>query len=251
MNRLSVVIITRNEEVNLTRCLDSVRFAEEIVVVDSHSTDRTLDIAKQFNAKIYTIDWKGFGLAKQFALDRATGDWVLSLDADEVLSPGLADEISSIVQSEQPYAAYDMPRLNNFLGQWIRHCGWYPGRVLRLFRRSVGRFTPDIVHERVEVTVPVGHCKHDLHHYSHPTFDIYFEKLNRYTTAGAEKLAEQGEKARLFDLTIRPFIAFIKHYISRAGFLDGVEGLIISVVTSCAVFIKYAKLRQINKAGKR
>lgn len=246
MKRLSVIIITRNEEANLARCLESVRFADQIVVVDSHSTDQTVTIARRFNAEVFTIDWNGFGHAKQFALDKATGEWVLSIDADEKLSTRLAAEIQNVIQSEQTVVAFDMPRLTNFLGRWIRHCGWYPDPVLRLFKRSQGRFTPDIVHERVEIAGPVGHCRHDLHHYSYPNLEVYFEKFNRYTTDGARQAADRGEKAHLFDITIRPCVTFFKHYISKAGFLDGVEGLLISTLSSCAVFVKYAKLRQLE-----
>jgi glycosyltransferase involved in cell wall biosynthesis len=247
MNRLSVVIITRNEETNLPRCLESVRFADEIVVVDSQSTDRTVEIAGQFNARVFTIDWAGFGRAKQYAVDQAGGDWVLSIDADEQLSPGLAVEIQEIVRSQHAQSAYEMPRLTNFLGRWIRHCGWYPDRVVRLFRRREGRFTDVTVHESIQVTGAIGRCQHDLYHYSYPTLEVYFEKFNRYTTEGAKQAADRGERARLTDLTIRPFVAFIKHYISRAGFLDGIEGLMISTLSSCAVFVKYAKLRQLSR----
>lgn len=251
MNKLSVVIITRNEETNLPRCLESVRFADEIVVVDSHSTDRTLDIARQFGARIFTVDWAGFGRAKQHALDQATGDWVLSIDADEQLSPGLVDEIQKVVREEQVHSAYEMPRLTNFLGRWIYHCGWYPDRVVRLFRRQKGRFTDVPIHEGIEVTGTIGQCGHDLYHYSYPTLEAYFEKFNRYTTEGAQLAAIRGEKARLTDLTIRPLVSFIKHYISKAGFLDGIEGLMISALSSCAVFVKYAKLRQISRGSSR
>jgi glycosyltransferase involved in cell wall biosynthesis len=253
MKRLSAIIITRNEEANLARCLESVRFADQVVVVDSHSTDQTVNIALSFNAEVFTIDWNGFGHAKQFALDKATGDWVMSIDADEQLSAGLAAEIQTITRADQTVVAFDMPRLTNFLGRWIRHCGWYPDRVLRLFQRSHGRFTPDIVHERVEIVGPVGHCRNDLHHYSYPTLEVYFEKFNRYTTDGARQAADRGEKAHLFDITIRPCVTFIKHYISKAGFLDGIEGLMISTLSSCAVFTKYAKLRQMEseRAKKR
>ncbi|MBI5266596.1 MAG: glycosyltransferase family 2 protein [candidate division Zixibacteria bacterium] len=251
MTRLSVVIITHNEETNLARCLESVRFADEIIMADSHSTDRTVEIASQFGARTFTIEWSGFGPAKQFAVDQATGEWILSIDADEALSAELAEEIKGIIAGAPSCDGFDMPRLTNFLGRWIRHCGWYPDRVARLFRKGRGRFTDATVHESLVVDGPVGHCRRDLLHYSYPTLEIYFEKFNRYTTMGAEQALARGERSGLFDLTIRPAAAFVKHYISKAGLLDGMEGLMISVLSSCAVFIKYAKLRQLQrKAGK-
>ena len=251
MIRLSVVVVCRNEEANLARCLESVRFADDIVVADSRSTDRTTEIARQFGARTFTIDWSGFGSAKQFAVDQAAGEWILSIDADEALSPGLADEIRGIVASTPSCDGYDMPRLTNFLGRWIRHSGWYPDRVLRLFRKGRGQFTEATVHEALVVNGPVGHCRHDLRHYSYPTLELYFEKFNRYTTLGAEQAFARGERASVFDLTIRPAAALVKHYISKAGFLDGIEGLMISVLSSCAVLVKYAKLRHLHRnAGK-
>lgn len=244
---LSVIVITRNEETNLQRCLESVRFADQIVVVDSGSTDGTVDIARLFNAELYQIEWAGFGEAKQFALSRAKSEWVLSIDADEEVSVELAGEIKRIITQADSAAGYQMPRLTNFLGKWIYHCGWYPDRVVRLFRRTAGRFTPDIVHERVVVDGRVGRCKGHLLHYSYPSLEIYFEKFNRYTTEGAELEASRGKIAGPFDLTIRPGVAFIKHYISKAGFLDGIEGLMISALSAVAVFVKYAKLRDRNR----
>jgi len=151
MMRLSIVIITRNEEANLGRCIESVKFADEIIVVDSHSEDRTVEIAGQLGAKVFTVDWTGYGPAKQYAAKQASGDWILSIDADEALSPNLADEIRGIVESSPPIDGYDVPRLTNFLGRWIHHCGWYPDRVLRLFRRGRGRFTNATVHEALIV----------------------------------------------------------------------------------------------------
>jgi glycosyltransferase involved in cell wall biosynthesis len=245
MTRLSVVIITHNEEANLARCLESVRFADEIIVVDSHSTDRTVEIARACGARTFAIEWPGFGPAKQFAVDQGAGEWILSIDADEMVPPELCTEIRNIVGTENACDGYDMPRLTNFLGRWVRHSGWYPDRVLRLFRKSSGRFTNAAIHEHVALTGTIGHCRNDLWHYSYPSLEVYFDKFNRYTTEGARQAFERGERAVLFDLTIRPAVAFIKHYISKAGFLDGLEGLMIASLSSCAVFTKYAKLRQL------
>jgi glycosyltransferase involved in cell wall biosynthesis len=204
-------------------------------------------IAQKFKAEIFQVEWSGFGHAKQFALSKATGEWVLSIDADEELSPELAEEVRRITTQSGTVDGYDMPRLTNFLGKWIYHCGWYPDRVLRLFRRTSGRFTTDIVHERVVVDGKVGRCAGHLFHYSYPSLEVYFEKFNRYTTVGAELEASRGKTAGAIDLTIRPGVAFIKHYVSKAGFLDGIEGLMISTLSSAAVFVKYAKLYARNR----
>ncbi len=244
---LSVIVITRNEEANLRRCLESVKFVDQVVVVDSGSTDGTVTIARSFNAEVHQIAWTGFGNAKQFALSKATCEWVLSIDADEEVSVDLTAEIKRTITQADSVAGYEMPRLTNFLGKWIYHSGWYPDRVLRLFRRTSGRFTPDIVHERVIVDGRVGRCTGHLLHYSYPSLEVYFEKFNRYTTEGAELEASRGKTAGLLDLTIRPGVAFFKHYISKAGFLDGIEGLVISVLSAVAVFVKYAKLRDRNR----
>jgi glycosyltransferase involved in cell wall biosynthesis len=247
MVRLSVVIITRNEELNLARCLKSVSFADEVVIADSHSTDRTVEIAHQFGASIFEIDWPGFGPAKQAALDRATGDWVLSIDADEEVSSSLAEEIRAVVSDGAGRAGYLIPRRANFLGRWIKHCGWYPDPLLRLFQRTSGRFDQAVVHERVIVDGPVGRLKSELLHYSYPDLETYFEKSNRYTTVGAAELARAGVQASASDIVIRPVIAFIKHYISKLGFLDGLEGFLVSVFSAQAVMVKYAKLRRLNR----
>ena len=247
MSRLSVVIITKDEEQNLPRCLDSVTWADEVIVIDSHSTDRTVEIAEARGARVSTVEWQGFGPAKQAGVNLATGEWILSLDADEAVSEQLAEEIKQVIQSDGDYDGYTMPRKTNFLGRWINHCGWYPDRILRLFRKSQGQFDQAYVHERVEVDGRVGKLNADLLHYSYPTLDSYFSKFNRYTTMGAEKAFRQGRRANWFDILVRPPASFVKHYVSKQGFRDGMEGFIISVLSSIAVLAKYAKLRDMNR----
>lgn len=247
---LTVVVITKNEEQNIYRCLDAVRWADEIIVVDSQSTDNTLEIVKQFHAKVYSPVWRGYGPAKREGVAHATSDWVLSVDADEVVTPELAEEIRDVIKSETSHDGYYMNRCTNFLGRWIYHCGWYPDRVLRLFRREKGNVTDSPVHERVEVTGTTGYLKGELLHYSYPTLELYLEKSNRYTTLGAEEAYNRGKRFRLFDIVIRPMVSFISHYIVKQGFRDGVEGLLISVLSSIAVMVKYAKLRQMYKHEK-
>ncbi|MBN1212535.1 MAG: glycosyltransferase family 2 protein [candidate division Zixibacteria bacterium] len=247
MKKLSVVVITRNEEHNLRRCLESVSWADEIVVIDSHSTDRTVEIATGFSARVYDIDWPGFGPAKRKGVDRATGEWILSLDADEVVSDELAAEIRKVLEGDDEYSGYYMPRKANFLGRWIYHCGWYPDPLLRLFDKSRGNFNDALVHEKVLLKGRVGRLKGELRHYSYPTLDSYFSKFNRYTTLGAEAAFRQGKRAGWFDILVRPPASFLKHYIIKQGFRDGWEGFLISVLSSAAVLVKYAKLKEMTK----
>ncbi len=239
---LSVVIITKNEEANIERCLSSVDWADELVVIDSQSTDKTVEIATRFGARIFSPVWRGYGPAKQEGVDRATHEWILSIDADEVVEPTLAKEIQDVVASETDRAGYYMPRKTEFLGRWILHCGWYPDRLVRLFRKSKGRLSEVVVHEEVVVDGPVGYLKGHLLHYSYPDLEHYLKKFNTYTTLGAEEAFRAGRKAGWADLVVRPPVAFIKHYISRQGFRDGVQGFIVSVLSATAVLVKYAKL---------
>ncbi|PWB75878.1 hypothetical protein C3F09_01840 [candidate division GN15 bacterium] len=247
MKKLSVIIITHNEEENLPRCLESVKWADEVIVVDSHSTDRTPQIAADFKCQYYDLDWHGFGAAKQAALAHASGEWVLSIDADEAVSEELRASITSGINGKSEYRGYEMARRTQFLGRWIRHCGWYPDYILRLFRRDSGRFNPLVIHESIAVGGPVGRLKGDLLHYSYPNLEKYFAKSNRYTTLGAEEALRLGKRAGIIDLLFKPPISFFKHYIQKGGFLDGTQGLLVSWLSAAAVFNKYAKLWHLSK----
>jgi glycosyltransferase involved in cell wall biosynthesis len=251
MKKLTVIVITKNEIANIERCLKSVVWADEIIVVDTHSTDGTPEKAASLGARVISRDWDGYGPTKQAALDLATGEWVLSIDADEEVSKELSSQIQGAIEESGGCTGFVMPRLTNFLGRWIYHCGWYPDPVLRLFRREKGRFDSAQVHEKVMVDGKVGKLSGNVLHYSYPDLDSYFSKFNRYTTMGAQQLASSGIRAGISDLTIRPIIAFIKHYISKRGFLDGAEGFLVSVFSSMAVMVKYAKLRHMNKTQGR
>ncbi len=182
---LSVVIIALNEERNLPRCLASVKWANEIIVVDSGSTDRTRQISKESGAKVFDIKWQGFGQAKGYGLSQATSEWILSIDADEEVSPELSREIQDIMKSNPSSDGYYMPRKTMFLGRWIYHCGWYPDGVLRLFRRSKGKFDTSVVHEKVILDGRTGDLKGELLHYSYPDLDHYFRKFNSIYFAGS------------------------------------------------------------------
>jgi glycosyltransferase involved in cell wall biosynthesis len=252
--KLSAILITKNEEANLERCLQSVAWVDEIIVVDSESTDNSVDIARSFEAKVFRPEWKGFGPAKQYALEQATGDWILSIDADEEISFTLKNEILQLLEKEPPYDGYRIPRKTQFLGKWILHSGWYPDYVLRLFKKSAGHFTSALVHEKVEIDAKSGQLHNPLMHYSYPTIEDYTRKLDQYSTLGAEELFRSGKKFSAYCLAIKPFLSFWKKLLFHRGWRDGWEGFLIAYLTSTGTLLKYAKLRSLHldsrKAGK-
>jgi glycosyltransferase involved in cell wall biosynthesis len=252
MAKLTVITITRDEERNIVECLDSVRWADQLVVVDSGSVDRTVDLARRFTGDIYTIDWEGYGHARNFALDHAAGEWILWLDADERVPPELATEIQDLVGRDvSGFSGFSVARRAYFLGKWIRHCGWYPSRVVRLFRKDRGRFSENRVHERLDLQGEVGMLRHDLLHFTDQHLQQYLTKFNRYTTLAAQDMAANGRRFRLADLLVRPPFVFVKMYVLRLGFLDGIHGFILSVLSSAYVFSKYAKLWELSRADAR
>jgi glycosyltransferase involved in cell wall biosynthesis len=247
VSTLSVIVITKNEERNIRECLDGVRWADEIVVVDGGSTDGTVDAAKAFTSKVYVRPWEGYGPAKNFALSQCTSEWILWLDADERVTEDLKRELQSIVRSEdRRFVAYEVPRRANFLGRWINHCGWYPGYVTRIFRRGNGTFTETKVHESLKVEGGTGRLKSDLLHYTDPNLFHYFEKFNRYTTLAAADLRQESRQFRLAQLIFRPLWQFIRMNFVKRGFLDGVQGFILCVLSSVYVFTKYAKFWELT-----
>ncbi len=243
MSTLSVITITLNEERNIEACLESVRWADEIIVLDSGSNDRTVELARRYTEKVERVAWKGYGATKNMALERATGEWVLWLDADERVTPELAEEIRTLLAGAPSDAGFAIARRAFFLGRWIKHCGWYPARVVRLFRRASARFSEQRVHEGLVIQGPIGQTRHDLLHYTDPDLHHYFEKFNTYTSLAAEDLRAAGRTATILDLLVRPPFMFFKMYILKLGVLDGVEGFILCVLSSAYVFTKYAKLR--------
>jgi len=254
VSKLSVIVITKNEEKNVRECLSSVLWAEEIIVVDAGSTDNTLGIAKEFTQKVYSRPWDGYGAAKNFGLTQCACEWILSIDADERVTPELREEILGKLSSvNQKTAAFSVPRRANFLGKWIYHCGWYPGRIARVFRRSAGRFTEEKVHERLEIQGEIVPLHSDLLHYTDPDLKSYFEKSNKYTSLAAEELLDHKKKFSLAKLIVNPFWIFFRMYILRLGFLDGLTGFILCVLSANYVFTKYAKLweRTLKKEGDR
>jgi glycosyltransferase involved in cell wall biosynthesis len=243
MATLSVVTLTMNEENNIVECLASVRWADQMIVVDSGSTDRTVELAKGFTANVFVRPWEGYGAARNFAITKATGDWIFWLDADERVTPELAGEIREVLRSGGGSSAgFSVARRAYFLGRWIRHSGWYPSRVTRMFRRGEGRFNESRVHEQLMIEGPVSEFRNDLIHYTDPSLEHYLAKFNSYTTLAAEDLDAQGRKFSVFDLLVRPPFLLVKMYVLRLGFLDGVQGLILALLSSAYVFTKYAKL---------
>jgi glycosyltransferase involved in cell wall biosynthesis len=243
---LSVALITRNEEANLARTLRSVRWANEIVVLDCGSTDRTEEIARQFGAKFLVEDWRGFGAQKNAAIAKCSGDWVLSLDADEEVSAELGAEIQRLLGGVPPYDAYFLPRRNLFLGRWMRHGGYWPDRKLRLFRRGSAQFEESAVHETMRSAGEAGRLGGAMIHHAYPTLDAYIEHMNRYSSLGAGQVAARGRRSRgmlpfWWNVYVNPVATFQYNYFLRGGFLDGREGLLLHLYHSVYVSWKYAK----------
>ena len=242
--KLSVTIITLNEERNIRRTLESVTWADEIIVLDSGSTDRTADICREYTDRVFFQEWIGCSGLKNAAIDRATGEWVLSLDADEPIEAALADEIRTLISSPGALDGYRIPRKTFFLGKWIRHGGWYPDHNLRLFRRGKGRFEERAVHEAVKVQGTVGSTVHAIEHYAFPDLASYMSSINRYSSLAVDEMAQRGISARKtgwITLLLRPAGTFFYKYICRLGFLDGKHGMVLNLFHAYYVFAKYAK----------
>lgn len=240
MASLSVIIITKNEALNIRECLESIEWADEIIVVDSGSTDDTVAISREFTPHVYIHDWPGFGIQKNRALGYATKDWVLSLDADERVTLELRSEIENIMRDgSEP--GYEIPRLSSFCGRYMHHSGWYPDYVTRLFLRDNGKFSNDLVHERVIISGAVGRLKHCLLHESFRDLEQLLAKMNHYSSAGAEMLSKKGRDATLSQAIFHGLWAFIRSYFIRAGFLDGGEGFMLAVSTAEGTYYRYAK----------
>ena len=248
MAKLSVTIITKNEADNIRTCLESVAWADEIIVVDSASSDDTVNICKELGAQVHTTsDWPGFGVQKNRALSHATGEWVLSLDADERVTPELRSELETALNDPHGHTAFRMPRLSSFCGRYMRHSGWHPDYVTRLFLRGAAKFSDDLVHERLIVNGSVGKLSQSLLHETFNDLDELLTKINQYSTAGAQMLSEKNKTATLKMAVGHAVWAFFRTYILRAGFLDGREGFMLAVSTAESTYYRYAKLMLLNK----
>ena len=250
MPKLSVTVITKNEADDLAAALESVAWADEIVVVDSHSTDDTVAIARRYTDRVVVRDWPGYIAQKNFAAGQASHDWILSLDADERVTPVLADSIRALLSQDPPCAAYRMPRVSWHLGRWIRTTDWYPDHQLRLYDRRRARWTGQLVHEAVTVEGTVGALRGELQHYPYRDLADHLETIDRYTTYAAEQMAARGRRARRWHLRVYPRFAFFRNYVLRRGFLDGRVGFIISTMNAHYVFMKFAKLWEIEQRGR-
>jgi len=248
--KLSVVVITKNEEAVIARCLESVAWADEIVVVDSGSTDRTLDICRGLGAKVHvTPDWPGPGPQRNRAVDLSGGDWILALDADEWVPPPLRDEIVSLLQAGPDAVAYRIPRLSSYCGRYMRHGGWWPDRVSRLFKRGVARYGGGIVHDHLTVDGRVGTLRKHLMHEAFTDLDEVLGKLNSYSSWGAQTLCEQGRSSGIASAVAHGLWTFVRTYLLHAGFLDGREGFMLAVSNAEGAYYKYVKLMLLRRAA--
>jgi glycosyltransferase involved in cell wall biosynthesis len=253
MPTLSVILITRNEEANLADCLASLEgIAEQIVVVDSNSSDRTLEIAKSRGALVsQPADWPGFGPQKNRALDLASADWVLSLDADERLTPALRSEILTAIHHAGHVNCFAIPRLSWYCGRFIRHSGWHPDFVDRLFRRGTARFSDDLVHERLIPDSEVAKLKNPMLHYSFMNYSQVLQKIDRYSTASAEQAFAKGKTSTPLKAVLHGAWSFLRTYFLRAGFLDGPQGFALAMSNAQGTYYRYIKLWQLNQEASK
>ncbi|QWD61998.1 glycosyltransferase family 2 protein [Polynucleobacter sp. MWH-UH25E] len=249
MPTLSVILITRNEEANLEDCLASLDgIAQQIVVVDTNSADRTLEIAQKYGATVsQPPDWPGFGPQKNRALELATGDWILSLDADERLTPALRSEILTAIHHSAHVDCFAIPRLSWYCGRFIRHSGWSPDYVDRLFKRGSARFSDDLVHERLIPNGPVAKLENRMLHYSFMNYSQVLQKLDRYSTASAEQAFAKGKTSSPLKAVLHGVWAFIRTYFIRAGFLDGSQGFTLAISNGQGTYYRYIKLWHLNQ----
>jgi glycosyltransferase involved in cell wall biosynthesis len=241
---LTVTVITLNEAAHIESCLASVAWADDILVVDCGSTDGTADKARARGARVIVRDWPGYSAQKNFAAGEATHDWILSVDADERVTPELRDEIQKSLGAAVQPAGYRIPRVTWHLGRWIRTTDWYPDYQLRLYDRRRARWKPRRVHESVEADGDVARLRHDLQHYAYRDIAHHHQTMDRYTTLAAEQMFEEGRRAGVLDLVFHPPAAFLRNYVLKGGLRDGAPGFIISAMNAYYVFLKFAKLRE-------
>ena len=242
--KLSATLVTLNEERNIARAIESLRCADEILVVDSGSTDRTREIAARLGARVVEEPWRGYAAQKNFAAQAATYDWILSLDADEAVNEELEGEFLALKLSDPPFKAYSMPRLAQYCGRWNKHSGWYPDRKIRLYHRAFGEWKGSYVHESVVSQQPAGELNGHLLHFTCASLAEHVRTVDKYTTLAARELAESGAVIPLRRLTVDPAWTIFRTYILRRGFLDGPQGIAIAWMAGFYTFLKYAKARE-------
>ncbi len=249
MASLSVIVITKNEAHNIAACLQSVSFANQLVVLDSGSTDDTVEIARKMGADVSeNRDWQGFGVQKNRALALADSDWILSIDADERVSPALQAEILAVLKNPA-FEVYRLPRLSSYCGQYMRHSGWHPDWIVRLFKSNTASFSSELVHERLLTAKPVGQLDAPLLHESFRNFEAVLDKANRYSTAGARTLFERGKTASIGSALGHGFWSFFRTYVLRCGFLDGRMGLVLAISNAEGSYYRHLKLWFLTQKG--
>jgi len=244
---ISAIVRTFNEELNIRECLESLAWADEIIVVDAYSTDRTVDIAREYTERVILQEWLGHLGQSQFATDRTENLWVFSLDADERVSPALRDEILGLRLEDTPHDAFSMPRRHFFMQRWISHSGWYPDRNIRLFRKDRCRWGGYEPHDKIQVPGSLAPLTGDLLHYIYRDLDHFAETKNRYATRTARDHFRTGRRSTLVHFTLRPLFTFFDRYLIRLGILDGLPGYVISVMEAYGVFLKYLKLYEMQR----
>jgi glycosyltransferase involved in cell wall biosynthesis len=246
MSSLSVTVITLNEAANIVPCLESASFADEIVVLDSGSTDGTVALARQYTDRVLTVPWEGFGKTKNRAIEAASGPWIFVLDADERITPALHQEIAHIVHADGPLDGYRVPRRNHFCGRFIKYLGWYPDYSIRLFRKASGRFVEREVHESVEIHGRVGTLQQPMLHFTYNSSSDFVLRLDRYSTLAAQELVRRGKRPLPGELVWRPLLTFLKLYVCKRGFLEGRDGYTLAFLYSTYNFLKYYKFRELK-----
>src|SRR5437870_2071848 len=251
MPKLSVAVITKNEATDIADALQSVAWADELIVVDSGSTDGTPSIARRFTERVIAHEWPGYIAQKNYAASIASHEWILSLDADERVTPALAAEIQALMATPPPRPAYRVPRVTWHLGKWIRSTDWYPDYQTRLYDRRRAKWTGKYVHEAVTADGSIGRLAGEFQHYAFRDLADHLETIDRYTTYAARQMHESGRRAGLLQIAGHPPLAFLRNYLAHGGFRDGVQGLVISAMNSYYVFLKFAKLWEVQRSGFR
>lgn len=247
---LSVTIITQNEQHNIRECLKSVLWAQEIIVIDAMSRDKTVEIAREYTDKIVLNKWPGFAKQKQYALDQCTCDWVLSLDADERVRPELAEEIQDILKADTKFDGFQIARRSYFLNKWMKHCGWYPGYQVRLFKKNKTRVSFSRVHEGFLVDGEIGILKNDIDHFSHPSLHNSLEKLNRYSTLEALDRINR-KRVKWYHFVLHPISVFLQKYFRQKGFLDGLYGFLLCWISAFLKMVMYMKIWWLQRIDKK
>ena len=246
MPTITATIITKNEGSRIKSCLQSLDWVDEIVVLDSGSSDNTVEICRQFTSQVFQTDWPGFGKQKNRAIEKATGEWILSVDADEIVTSELRLEIQQAI-SDGNFIGFEIPRLSSYCGQFIQHSGWWPDYVLRLFQSGKGQFSDSLIHERLHINGTIGQLKAPLIHHSFENFEQVLNKVNHYSSLGAEQLYHSGKSASLTKAILKGGWAFFRTFILKAGFLDGKKGVMLSISNAEGTYYKYLKLMLLHE----